>query len=61
MRQPARVVLAPVNEPPMQRAPDPAQYVGIHAKVSEFLALGRLQRFKTNLSVARCAPGLYPT
>jgi DNA-binding transcriptional MocR family regulator len=52
--------LAPVNDPPMQRAPDPAQYVGIHAKVSEFLALGRLQRFKTNLSVARCAPELYP-
>ena len=52
--------LAPVNDPPMQRAPDAAQYVGIHAKVSEFLALGRLQRFKTNLSVARCAPELYP-
>ena len=61
VRQPARVVLAPVNDPPMQRAPDPAQYVGIHAKVSEFLALGRLQRFKTNLSVARCSPELYPT
>ncbi|MDO8767874.1 MAG: PLP-dependent aminotransferase family protein [Burkholderiaceae bacterium] len=52
--------LAPVNDPPMQRAPDAAQYVGIHAKVSEFLALGRLQRVKTNLSVARCAPELYP-
>ena len=35
--------------------------MGIHAKVSEFLALGRLQRFKTNLSVARCSPELYPT
>lgn len=57
---PASSHLAPVNDPPMQRAPDPAQYVGIHAKVSEFLALGRLQRFKTNLSVARCAPELYP-
>ena len=52
--------LAPVNDPPMQRAPDPAQYVGIHTKVSEFLALGRMQRFKTNLSTARCAPELYP-
>ena len=61
VRHPAKVLLAPVNDPPMQRAPDAAQYVGIHAKVSEFLALGRLQRFKTNLSVARCAPGLYPT
>ena len=60
VRQPARGLLAPVNDPPMQRAPDAAQYVGIHAKVSEFLALGRLQRFKTNLSVARCAPEMYP-
>lgn len=60
VRPPASTRLAPVNDPPMQRAPDPAQYVGIHAKVSEFLALGRLQRFKTNLSVARCAPELYP-
>ena len=58
---PSSTQLAPVNDPPMQRAPDPAQYVGIHRKVSEFLALGRLQRFKTNLSVARCAPQLYPS
>ena len=61
VRHPAKALLAPVNDPPMQRAPDAAQYVGIHAKVSEFLALGRLQRFKTNLSVARCSPELYPT
>ncbi|MEO5797175.1 MAG: PLP-dependent aminotransferase family protein [Rhodoferax sp.] len=56
----AAAKLAPVNDPPMQRAPDPAQYLGIHAKVSAFLALGRMQRFKTNLSTARCAPELYP-
>ncbi|WP_394791887.1 PLP-dependent aminotransferase family protein [Rhodoferax sp.] len=60
VRPPERSRLAPVNDPPMQRAPDPAQYVGIHTKVSEFLALGRMQRFKTNLSTARCAPELYP-
>ncbi|MET4576939.1 PLP-dependent aminotransferase family protein [Ottowia thiooxydans] len=60
VRQPSVGLLAPVNDPPMQRAPDAAQYVGIHAKVSQFLSLGRLQRFKTNLSVARCAPELYP-
>ncbi|MBP7420200.1 MAG: PLP-dependent aminotransferase family protein, partial [Burkholderiaceae bacterium] len=60
VRHPVKVALAPVNDPPMHRPPDAAQYVGIHAKVSEFLALGRLQRFKTNLSVARCAPELYP-
>ncbi|MDR7375376.1 DNA-binding transcriptional MocR family regulator [Rhodoferax ferrireducens] len=61
VRTPERSRLAPVNDPPMQRAPDPAQYVGIHTKVSEFLALGRMQRFKTNLSTARCAPELYPS
>ena len=60
VRQPSLGLLAPVNDPPMHRAPDAAQYVGIHAKVSQFLSLGRLQRFKTNLSVARCAPELYP-
>ena len=60
VRHPVKVALAPVNDPPMHRPPDAAQYVGIHAKVSEFLALGRLQRFKTNLSVARCAPEMYP-
>ncbi len=60
VRPPQGTHLAPVGDPPMQRAPDPAQYLGIHAKVSEFLALGRMQRFKTNLSTARCAPELYP-
>lgn len=61
VQAPAGLRLAPVNDPPMQRAPDAAQYVGIHTKVSEFLALGRMQRFKTNLSTARCAPELYPS
>ena len=60
VQQPTRVRLPPVSDPPMQHALDPAQYVGIHAKVSEFLALGRLQRFKINLSTARCVPALYP-
>ena len=59
VQAPAGLRLAPVNDPPMQRAPDAAQYVGIHTKVSEFLALGRMQRFKLNLSTARCAPELY--
>lgn len=41
-------------------APDPAQYVGIHARVSDFVARGRLFPPKANLSIARCAPQLYP-
>jgi DNA-binding transcriptional MocR family regulator len=44
----------------MDRTPDPAQYVGIHARVSDFVSRGRLQMVKTNLAVARCSPALYP-
>jgi DNA-binding transcriptional MocR family regulator len=60
VRRPLRSTLAAVTEPRMDRAPDPAQYVGIHARVSDFVARGRLHMVKTNLAVARCAPALYP-
>lgn len=60
VRRPMRSTLAAVTEPRMDRAPDPAQYVGIHARVSDFVARGRLHMVKTNLAVARCAPALYP-
>jgi DNA-binding transcriptional MocR family regulator len=52
--------LAAVTEPRMNVIPDPAQYVGIHARVSDFVARGRMQAVKVNLSVARCSPDLYP-
>ncbi|MDR7307861.1 PLP-dependent aminotransferase family protein [Rhodoferax saidenbachensis] len=60
VRKPLRNTLAMVSEPRMDITPDPAQYVGIHARVSDFIARGRLQMVKTNLAVARCAPELYP-
>jgi DNA-binding transcriptional MocR family regulator len=60
VRRPLRSTLAAVTEPRMDRAPDPAQYVGIHARVSDFVSRGRLHMVKTNLAVARCAPALYP-
>ena len=60
VRRPLRSTLAAVTEPQMDRAPDPAQYVGIHARVSDFVSRGRLHMVKTNLAVARCAPALYP-
>ncbi len=60
VRKPLRNTLATVSEPRMDITPDPAQYVGIHARVSDFIARGRLQMVKTNLAVARCAPELYP-
>ena len=60
VRRPLRNMLATVSEPRMDVTPDPAQYVGIHARVSDFIARGRLHMVKTNLAVARCAPELYP-
>ncbi|MDM0042870.1 PLP-dependent aminotransferase family protein [Variovorax dokdonensis] len=60
VRQPARLALAPMAEPAVHRAPDPAQYVGIHARVSAFVANRRAQSVKLNFSIARAAPQLYP-
>ncbi len=60
VRRPLRSTLAAVTEPRMNHTPDPAQYVGIHARVSDFVSRGRLHMVKTNLAVARCSPKLYP-
>lgn len=61
VRRPLRSKLATVAEPSMHVMPDPAHYVGIHARISDFVVRGRLHPVKTNLSVARCAPELYPS
>ncbi|AMC36930.1 aminotransferase-like domain-containing protein [Janthinobacterium sp. B9-8] len=53
-----RMRITPVTEPRLEI--DPAQYVGIHARVSGFIARGRQQQIKHNFSVARCSPDLYP-
>jgi DNA-binding transcriptional MocR family regulator len=55
-----RLATTPLDEPQIARAPDPAQYVGIHAQVSEFIAQGRQNTVRVNLSCSRCAPELYP-
>jgi DNA-binding transcriptional MocR family regulator len=60
VRRPKRSTMASVAEPPMRAMPDPAQFVGIHARVSDFVARGRRHPVKINLSAARCAPELYP-
>ncbi len=60
VRRPKRSQMAPVAEPRMNALPDPAQFVGIHARVSDFVVRGRQHPVKINLSAARCAPGLYP-
>jgi DNA-binding transcriptional MocR family regulator len=48
------------EEPGMVLPPDPAQYVGIHARVSDFVLQGQVHAVKVNLSGARGAPELYP-
>jgi len=60
VRQPRRIAILRVEEPDMALPPDPAQYVGIHARVSHFIAQGRRLPPKINLSGARGAPDLYP-
>ena len=60
VRQPRRTSPRPLSEPLPGQPLDPAQYVGINARVSEFIARGRQAEVKANLSGARCAPSLYP-
>lgn len=61
VRKPKRAAIMPIEEPNLALPPDPAQYVGIHARVSEFIAQGRSYPIKVNLSFARAAPELYPS
>ena len=60
VRRPRRLAVRPLAEPIAGQAPDPAQYVGINARVSEFIARGRQAQVKINFSSARSAPALYP-
>lgn len=60
IRRPRRLAVTPLAEPLPDQPLDPAQYVGIHARVSEFIARGRQQPVKINFSSARSAPALYP-
>lgn len=60
VRQPQRLAARPLTEPVPDQPLDPAQYVGVHARVSEFIARCRQGPVKANFSRARGAPGLYP-
>jgi DNA-binding transcriptional MocR family regulator len=57
VRAPARPSLAPIEEP-ATGLPDPAQYVGIHQRISAILARG--QHYRINFGGACGAPELYP-
>jgi DNA-binding transcriptional MocR family regulator len=60
VRQPQRLRMAPMEELPIGQRADPAQYVGIHARVSAFVSQRRTAAIKLNFSIARAAPALYP-
>ena len=60
VRQPRRLAMMPMDEPAADRAPDPAQFVGIHEKVSDFITRRRYGEVRLDLSTARGAPELYP-
>ncbi|WP_104657638.1 PLP-dependent aminotransferase family protein [Ralstonia insidiosa] len=59
VRQPRRALLAPVKEPELA-TPDPAAYVGVHARVSAIVARGQQANVRVDLSGASGAPALYP-
>jgi len=60
VRRPRRLQTTPMDEPAADRAPDPAQFVGIHEKVSDFVARRRYNEIRLDFSIARGAPALYP-
>ncbi len=49
-----------LEEPPPGVLPDPAQFVGMHERVSDFVARGRQRPVRINFSSARSAPSQYP-
>ncbi|MFZ6673232.1 PLP-dependent aminotransferase family protein [Undibacterium sp. Rencai35W] len=59
VRQPRRVSLVPVAEPVVNAPIDPAQFVGIHERVSAIIAQGQ-RPIKVNLARATGAPDMYP-
>lgn len=60
VRAPSRPALAQIEEP-ATGLPDPAQYVGIHQRISAILARGQHRDIKINFGGACGAPSLYPT
>ncbi|CAN5865840.1 PLP-dependent aminotransferase family protein [soil metagenome] len=60
VRHPKRNKLVPVEEPRSGMPIDPAQFVGIHERVSAIIAQGQ-RPIKINLARATGAPELYPT
>jgi len=60
VRLPRRVAIAPAHEPAADAEPDAAQYVGIHDRVSAFVAQGERHTVKHDFAIAYAAPEAYP-
>lgn len=60
VRLPRRQGMLPAQDVVAAAPLDPADYVGIHARVSEILALGQSRPVRVNLALAVGSPELYP-
>lgn len=60
VRRLASTRLAPATEPDMRRASDPARYVGVHDRVSNFVARCEQFPLSTNFALAAAEPDAYP-
>ena len=57
---PRRAAIPPVDEPDLQRGLDAAHYVGIHDRVSRFVAMSERQPARVDFAATYAAPESYP-
>ena len=60
VRSQRRAAMQPASEPDLRRAPDPAQYVGIHDRVSDFVARSESRPAVADFGATYAAGSLYP-
>jgi DNA-binding transcriptional MocR family regulator len=60
VRPPRRALIAPLGEPDLQRPLDAAQYVGIHDRVSRYVAMSERQPVWADFATTYAAPEHYP-
>ena len=60
VRMPRRAAIPPANEPDTVRALDAAQYVGVHDRVSAFVAQSERHVVKFDFAAAYASPDAYP-
>jgi DNA-binding transcriptional MocR family regulator len=60
VRMPRRAAIPPANEPDTVRALDAAQYVGVHDRVSAFVAQSERHVVKFDFAAAYASPEAYP-